>query len=83
MRLRICICCGERMSATGEASSRNPNVCSCCSSLLDGMEGSGQGILSGSALPGSLEGEQQAATSLAAADAATADSMWVYAPHQP
>jgi hypothetical protein len=35
---RICICCGEPM-AGGNALSRNPNICSSCSSILDGMDG--------------------------------------------
>jgi len=37
MRPRICICCGEPMSETGNAFSRNPNMCSSCSSMADGM----------------------------------------------
>ncbi len=38
MTPRICICCGEPMSDRGNALSRNPNICACCSSLADGME---------------------------------------------
>jgi len=37
MRPRVCICCGERMSETGNAFSRNPNMCASCSSMADGM----------------------------------------------
>jgi hypothetical protein len=40
MRPRICICCGETMSETGNLLSRNPNVCASCSSLADGMDDS-------------------------------------------
>jgi hypothetical protein len=71
------------MSATEEATSRNPNVCASCSSLLDGMEDSGQDNLPGSALPDSLESEPQPAISLAAADATMADSTWGWEPLQP
>ena len=35
---RICVCCGEPMIEQGNALSRNPNVCTSCSSLADGME---------------------------------------------
>jgi hypothetical protein len=38
MKPRICICCGEPMSASGNELSRNPNVCASCSSLVDGMD---------------------------------------------
>jgi hypothetical protein len=34
----VCVCCGERISESGNALSRNPNICACCSSLADGME---------------------------------------------
>ena len=34
---RICLCCGETMTRRSLALSRNPNVCACCSSLVDGM----------------------------------------------
>lgn len=34
---RICICCGERMGEQAKLS-RNPNVCSSCSSLADGID---------------------------------------------
>lgn len=34
----ICICCGEPMAEGANKLSRNPNVCACCSSLLDGMD---------------------------------------------
>jgi hypothetical protein len=38
MRPFVCICCGEPMSARGNALSRNPNMCASCSSLADGIE---------------------------------------------
>jgi hypothetical protein len=38
MNPRICVCCGEIMGERGNALSRNPNMCSSCSSLSDGME---------------------------------------------
>jgi len=38
MRPRICICCGEAISEKVNPSSRHPHLCSCCSSLADGME---------------------------------------------
>jgi hypothetical protein len=38
---RICICCGEPMTARENSLSRNPNVCASCSSLSDGMEQEG------------------------------------------
>jgi hypothetical protein len=37
MKARICVCCGEPISETGNALSRNPNLCASCSSLTDGM----------------------------------------------
>jgi hypothetical protein len=40
MQFRICLCCGEPISAQGKSLSRNPNVCVSCSSLLDGEEAS-------------------------------------------
>ncbi|HZR16063.1 MAG TPA: hypothetical protein VFE51_01945 [Verrucomicrobiae bacterium] len=40
MKPTICICCGEPMVQDGNALSRNPNVCACCSSLADGMDDS-------------------------------------------
>ena len=46
MIYRICICCGESIPDKGNGLSRNPNVCSSCSSLMDGMEeASGQGAV--------------------------------------
>jgi len=83
MSLRICICCGESMPATGESSSQHRNVCASCSSLLDGMEGGGRSTLSGSTSHTSLEPEQQPANLSARVDAATADSTWVRSRHQP
>lgn len=38
MSIRICRCCGEPMPETGNALSRNPNICASCSSMADGME---------------------------------------------
>lgn len=38
MNPRICICCGEPMAQRGNALSRNPNMCACCSSLADGLD---------------------------------------------
>ena len=38
MKPRICLCCGEPLSDTANALSRNPNVCASCSSLADGMD---------------------------------------------
>jgi hypothetical protein len=38
MKPSVCVCCGERIPETGNALSRNPNLCSSCSSLSDGME---------------------------------------------
>ena len=38
MKPRICICCGEPMTESLASLSRNPNVCSSCSSLVDGMD---------------------------------------------
>jgi hypothetical protein len=38
MKPRICVCCGEPIPESGNALSRNPNVCASCSSLADGME---------------------------------------------
>jgi hypothetical protein len=38
MNSRICRCCGEPMTETGNALSRNPNICASCSSIADGME---------------------------------------------
>jgi hypothetical protein len=38
MKPRVCIGCGEAMSETGNAFSRNPNLCASCSSLTDGRE---------------------------------------------
>jgi hypothetical protein len=38
MKPRICICCGETIAEHGNALSRNPNMCACCSSMADGME---------------------------------------------
>ena len=40
MNFRICRCCGEPMSETGNALSRNPNICASCSSMADGIEDS-------------------------------------------
>jgi hypothetical protein len=40
MNFRICRCCGEPMPETGNALSRNPNICASCSSMADGIEGS-------------------------------------------
>jgi hypothetical protein len=34
---RICRCCGEALSPMDNAFSRNPNVCSSCSSMADGV----------------------------------------------
>jgi hypothetical protein len=42
MNYRICRCCGERMPETGNALSRNPNICASCSSLADGIEDSAE-----------------------------------------
>ena len=41
MNGRMCKCCGETMSETGNALSRNPNLCASCSSLGDGLESEG------------------------------------------
>jgi hypothetical protein len=38
MKPTICICCGEPIADHGNALSRNPNICACCSSLADGMD---------------------------------------------
>ena len=38
MNPRICRCCGEPIHESGNALSRNPNVCASCSSMADGME---------------------------------------------
>jgi len=38
MNPRICICCGEGIGSSGNVLSRNPNICSSCSSIVDGME---------------------------------------------
>ena len=38
MNYRICRCCGEPMPETGNALSRNPNICASCSSMADGMD---------------------------------------------
>jgi hypothetical protein len=38
MKPRICIYCGETIPEHGNALSRNPNMCACCSSMADGME---------------------------------------------
>jgi len=40
MNPRVCICCGEPIPETGNAFSRNPNMCASCSSLADGMDDS-------------------------------------------
>ena len=40
MTARICKCCGESMSETGNDLSRNPNLCASCSSMEDGEAGS-------------------------------------------
>src|SRR5689334_17196470 len=37
MNRRICVCCGELMSAAPRLS-RNPNMCASCSSLSDGLD---------------------------------------------
>jgi hypothetical protein len=34
---RICICCGEAMIPVVNGLSRNPHLCSSCSSLADGL----------------------------------------------
>jgi hypothetical protein len=38
MKPCVCIGCGEAIPETGNASSRNPNLCASCSSLTDGLE---------------------------------------------
>ena len=38
MKPRVCIACGEAIPEMGNDLSRNPNLCSSCSSLTDGME---------------------------------------------
>lgn len=38
MQPKVCICCGEPMARKGSSSSRNPNVCSSCSSMADAMD---------------------------------------------
>ena len=40
MNPRVCMCCGEPMPETGNALSRNPNICASCSSMADGMDDS-------------------------------------------
>jgi hypothetical protein len=37
MKPRICVCCGEPIAESGDALSRNPNMCASCSSLADGL----------------------------------------------
>jgi hypothetical protein len=32
------MCCGEAIKEKGNSLSRNPNLCACCSSLMDGMD---------------------------------------------
>jgi len=43
---RVCICCGEAIKEKGNSLSRNPNLCACCSSLLDGMDEETSGAFS-------------------------------------
>ena len=38
MKARICVCCGEPIPESGNALSRNPNICASCSSLADGLD---------------------------------------------
>ncbi len=38
MKPRVCIYCGEPIPETGNALSRNLNLCASCSSLSDGMD---------------------------------------------
>ena len=46
MKFRVCICCGEPMSAEGNNLSRNPNVCASCSSIVDGEGEASKGNVS-------------------------------------
>ena len=41
MSARVCICCGQTLSAKESDGSPNPNICPSCSSLVDGMEEAG------------------------------------------
>ena len=38
MKPSICRCCGERMTEDRNPPSRNPNICTLCSSRLDGVD---------------------------------------------
>jgi|CZKM01.1.fsa_nt_gi hypothetical protein len=38
MKPRVCIGCGEAISEKGNILSSNPNLCTSCSSLTDGLE---------------------------------------------
>jgi hypothetical protein len=38
MEPHVCVCCGEPVSKSGNATSRHSGFCPSCSSLLDGME---------------------------------------------
>jgi len=47
MNPRVCICCGEPIGEKIAALSRNPNLCSSCSSRADGADDADVSLLTG------------------------------------